>query len=74
MNPPFGEAVPSTKEYLKAAYPWIPTKDYNLLAAFVGRGVELCNSSGYMGAITSRAGMFIKTFEDWRQAWTEIKG
>ncbi|MCB1001744.1 MAG: BREX-1 system adenine-specific DNA-methyltransferase PglX [Acidimicrobiales bacterium] len=67
MNPPFGEAVPSTKEYLKAAYPWIPTKDYNLLAAFVGRGVELCKPEGYMGAITSRAGMFIKTFQDWRE-------
>lgn len=67
MNPPFGEAVPSTKEYLKAAYPWIPTKDYNLLAAFVGRGVDLCKPGGYVGAITSRAGLFLKTFEAWRE-------
>lgn len=67
MNPPFGEAVPSTKEYLKAAYPWIPTRDYNLLAAFVGRGVELCKPAGYVGAITSRAGLFLKTFEAWRE-------
>lgn len=66
MNPPFGEPVPETKGYLKAAYPWIPTRDYNLLAAFVGRGVELCKPEGYMGAITSRAGMFLKTFEAWR--------
>ncbi len=57
MNPPFGEPVPSTKDYIKAAYPWIPTKDYNLLAAFVGRGLELCKPEGYLGAITSRAGM-----------------
>lgn len=67
MNPPFGEPIPDTKEYLKAAYPWIPTKDHNLLAAFVGRGLELCNASGYLGAITSRSGMFLTTFERWRK-------
>jgi hypothetical protein len=66
MNPPFGEPVPSTKDYIKAAYPWIPTRDFNLLAAFVGRGLELCKPEGYLGAITSRAGMFLKTFEAWR--------
>jgi hypothetical protein len=68
MNPPFGEPVASTKAYLKAAYPWIPTRDYNLLAAFVGRGLELSErGAGSCGAITSRAGMFLKTFEDWRR-------
>ena len=59
MNPPFGEPVPETKPYLRAAYPWLPTKDSNLLAAFVGRGLELCKPDGYLGAITSRAGMFL---------------
>jgi hypothetical protein len=67
MNPPFGEPVRATKEYLKAAYPWIPWKDYNLLAAFVGRGVELCKEHGYVGAITSRAGLFLTTFQEWRK-------
>jgi hypothetical protein len=66
MNPPFGEPVPDTKAYLKAAYPWIPWKDYNLLAAFVGRGIELLREGGYLGAITSRAGLFLTTFEAWR--------
>jgi hypothetical protein len=65
MNPPFGEPVPETKPYLRAAYPWLPTKDYNLLAAFVGRGIQLCK--GYLGAITSRAGLFLTTFEQWRR-------
>ena len=64
MNPPFGEPVPETKEYLRAAYP--SGKD-NLLGAFVARGVELCRSGGYVGAITSRAAMFLKTFERWRK-------
>ena len=67
MNPPFGEPVPDTKPYLRAAYPWLPTKDSNLLAAFVGRGLELCKTDGYLGAITSRAGMFLSTFEQWRR-------
>ncbi len=68
MNPPFGEPVANTKPYLKVAYPWIPTKDYNLLAAFVGRGLELCKSDfGTCGAITSRVGLYIKTFGLWRQ-------
>ncbi len=66
MNPPFGEPVVGTKAYIKAAYPWIPTKDHNLLAAFVGRGIELCDQHGYVGAITSRAGLFLTTFGPWR--------
>jgi hypothetical protein len=67
MNPPFGDPVPDTKRYLRAAYAWLPTKDSNLLAAFVGRGLELCRKDGYLGAITSRAGMFLTTFESWRR-------
>ncbi len=67
MNPPFGEPVAATKSYLKAAYPWVPTKDYNLLAVFVGRGLELVHNGGTCAAITSRAGLFQKTFERWRK-------
>jgi predicted RNA methylase len=66
MNPPFGEPVTATKDYLKAAYTWAPSKDTNLLALFVGRGIELCKPTGATGAITSRACMFLKTFEDFR--------
>ncbi len=68
QNPPFGEPVPDTKPYLKAAYPWMPSRTCDLLAAFVGRGLELCRpGSGYVGAITSRVGMFLSTFEAWRR-------
>ncbi|WP_208027650.1 Eco57I restriction-modification methylase domain-containing protein [Rhabdothermincola sediminis] len=66
MNPPFGEPVAVTKPYLKSTYPWAPSKDTNLLALFVGRGLELCKPTGATGAITSRACMFLKTFEDFR--------
>lgn len=67
MNPPFGEPIPETRDYLKSAYGWMPKRDVNLLAAFVGRGLELCREGGYVGAITSRAGMFLTTFEAWRR-------
>lgn len=65
QNPPFGDPVPDTRPYLKNAY---PGGSHNLLAAFVGRGFELCKPEvGYVGAITARSGMFLKTFEDWRK-------
>ncbi len=66
MNPPFGEPVTATKAYLRAAYPWAPSTS-DLFAIFVGRGLELCKPGGYMGAITSRVGMFLRTFEAWRK-------
>lgn len=66
MNPPFGAPVPGTKRYLNTTYRWLPGS-VDLYAAFVGRGLELCKPDGYLGAITSRAGLFIKTLEKWRR-------
>ena len=55
-EPAVRRTCPETKTYLKAAYPWIPTKVYNLLAAFVGRGLELAEpESEPVRAITSRS-------------------
>lgn len=66
MNPPFGDPVGSTKDYLKAAYrDWIPTTN-DLFALFVGRGLELAGSGGSVGAITSRVGLFLTSFKQWR--------
>lgn len=66
MNPPFGDPITETRDYLRAAYPWAPTR-LDLLAIFVGRGLELCKPGGYLGAITGRAGLFISTFQGWRE-------
>ena len=63
MNPPFGEPVPETKGYLEATY---KTSAVDMYAAFVHRGIELLNEHGYLGAITSRTGFFLTTFEGWR--------
>jgi hypothetical protein len=68
MNPPFGAPALGTADYLRAAYPWAPAT-VDLFAVFTGRGLELCNKSGYLGAITSRVGLFLSTFQSWR---TEI--
>lgn len=65
MNPPFGEPVPDSRDYLRAEY--LPFAGHReLLTAFVARGIELCSSSGYVGAITSRTPLFLSTFERWR--------
>jgi hypothetical protein len=66
MNPPFGDPITETRDYLRAAYPWAPTR-LDLLAIFVGRGLELCKPGGYLGAITSRAGLSTSTFRPWRE-------
>jgi hypothetical protein len=63
MNPPFGPPIPDTRDYLRAAYDAAAT---DLYAAFVARGVELLKPGGYIGAITSRTGFFLTTFQQWR--------
>lgn len=66
MNPPFGDPVPETRDYLRTAYPWTPSR-IDLLALFVGRGLDLCRADGYLGAITNRAGLFTSGFQTWRE-------
>jgi hypothetical protein len=64
MNPPFGASSLGSKEYIKKNYP--RTKN-DLYATFVERGLELLNPGGYLGAITSRTGFFLKSFQKWRE-------
>ncbi len=64
MNPPFGDPTPGSKAYLAKHYP--RTKN-DLYAAFVERGLELLQPGGRLGAITSRTGFFLKSFQRWRE-------
>lgn len=64
MNPPFGAPSLDSKDYITRAYP--RTKN-DLYAAFVERGLELLRPGGMLGAITSRTGFFLKTFQQWRE-------
>lgn len=64
MNPPFGAASLAAKREFEEAYP--RTKN-DLYAAFVERGIELLHPGGYLGAITSRTGFFLSSFQRWRE-------
>lgn len=64
MNPPFGAPSLGSKDYITKKYP--RTKN-DLYAAFVERGLDLLNPGGYLGAISSRTGFFLKSFQQWRE-------
>lgn len=64
MNPPFGAGSTRAKKDFEKAYP--RTKN-DVYAAFVERGIELLASRGRLGAITSRTGFFLTTFQKWRE-------
>lgn len=64
MNPPFGAGSARAKKDFEKAYP--RTKN-DVYTAFVERGVELLASRGRLGAITSRTGFFLSSFQRWRE-------
>jgi hypothetical protein len=64
MNPPFGAASPGSKSTIAAVYP--RTKN-DLYTAFVERGIDLLHPRGMLGAITSRTGFFLSSFQRWRE-------
>lgn len=64
MNPPFGAGSLRAKKAFERAYP--KTKN-DVYAAFVERGIELLAPRGRVGAITSRTGFFLSSFQKWRE-------
>ncbi len=64
MNPPFGAGSLRAKKDFERAYP--KTKN-DVYAAFVERGIELLSARGRLGAITSRTGFFLSSFQKWRE-------
>ncbi len=64
MNPPFGEPSKVGKASLERGYP--RTKN-DIYAAFVERGIHLLHPRGLLGAITSRTGFFLSSFQKWRE-------
>lgn len=64
MNPPFGACSITAKKEFENSYP--RTKN-DVYAAFVERGVELLCPRGVLGAITSRTGFFLSSFQKWRE-------
>jgi hypothetical protein len=64
MNPPFGESSKSAKSYIAAMFP--RTKN-DIYAAFVEEGIHRQTHCGRLGAITSRTGLFLTSFQQWRE-------
>jgi len=64
MNPPFGEGSLVAKKEFDKSYP--RTKN-DVYAAFVERGIQLLHPYGLLGAITSRTGFFLSSFQKWRE-------
>jgi hypothetical protein len=64
MNPPFGACSTRAKKAFERAYP--KTKN-DVYAAFLERAIELLCSRGRVGAITSRTGFFLLSFQKWRE-------
>ncbi len=64
MNPPFGAGAVGSKRYIEQTFPL--TKN-DLYAAFVERGIRWLNGRGMLGAITSRTGFFLSSFQKWRE-------
>lgn len=64
MNPPFGESSKPAKELIEKQYP--RTKN-DVYAAFVEEGLNRLDRGGMIGAITSRTGFFLSSFQKWRE-------
>ncbi|WP_295444816.1 SAM-dependent methyltransferase [uncultured Thiodictyon sp.] len=64
MNPPFGAFPEHVRPWAQSAYPRTRNDIY---AAFIERGIGLLRTGGYLGAITSRTGFFLTSFQRWRE-------
>lgn len=71
MNPPFGSPAGNTKAYINEHY---KESKQDLYACFVQYALDTLTQHGRVGAITSRTGFFISTFEEWRQYCLFNKG
>lgn len=70
MNPPFGYPSDLSKAYVDATF---VTSKYDVLAAFVDRGLGILQSTGRLGCITSRTVFFIEFFTQWRESLLRSK-
>lgn len=64
MNPPFGEAAQSSRDYINTNFKF---SRQDIYACFIDRFIDSLVPGGRLGAITSRTGFFLVTFEDWRR-------
>jgi hypothetical protein len=64
MNPAYGKMPPKTKEYADKRFPRTKNDYY---AVFIEQAVSLADFGGFVGMLTSRTFMFLRTFEILRE-------
>src|SRR5262249_47722959 len=64
MNPPFGDSAKGAKQSLAKNFP--ATKQ-DVYGAFIEESLIRLADFGRLGAITSRTGFFLSTFQKWRE-------
>ncbi|OFV66968.1 MAG: type II restriction endonuclease [Candidatus Syntrophoarchaeum butanivorans] len=64
MNPPYGATPPKCKEYARKYYPRTHSDYYT---TFIEQAVDLCKPGGYVGALTGRTFMFLKSHQKLRE-------
>jgi hypothetical protein len=63
MNPPYGAMPPRCKQYVQTNYR--ANKDY--YTAFIEQAINLCKEGGYIGALTGRTFLFLKSYQRLRE-------
>ena len=71
MNPAYGEMPKETKNYLREHYPFTKN-DY--CAAFIEQAIDLTAPNGFIGMLTSRMFMFLRSFRHLRENILRNKG
>lgn len=64
MNPPYGRMPPRCKEHARRYFPRTH-RDY--YAAFTEQAVDLAKPGGYVGALTGRTFMFLRSYQQLRE-------
>ena len=64
MNPPFGECSKRAKSLINKVY---PISKNDIYGCFITRAKDLLRARGFLGAITSRTGFSLSTFEALRK-------
>ena len=70
MNPPYGDMPAKTKEYLRKHY---PKTHFDYYAAFIEQAIDLTEDGGYVGALTGRTFMFLKSYRWLREVLLKEK-
>lgn len=64
MNPPYGSMPSTCKQYARQHFPRTHNDYY---AAFIEQAIALCKEGGFVGALTGRTFLFLKSFQKLRE-------